>query len=375
MHEESLRAYRFIVQQKAYSMGGRLHVNIGNIYFEQEKYQDAIKHYQMALDQVAQTSQELRYKIQRNLATCHLRLFKFPEAANALAQIMENSPEPRAAINLMVCYFAMGEKDKMMTLFAEMIALRREMQVFFKPSLGSSQSNSLTLSAAIDGVNKDDDSEPNDELKIEKNKRRQFLDSKIISAAQLIAPVIAADFQSGFDWVLKSLCEGGSEDLASQLEMVKALQFMKQKHFDKAIETLKSFERKDQSLASSASTNLSFLYFLEGDYKNAESYADAAITADKLNARAVVNKGNCLAMKDDLQGAIKCFLEALGMDYSCVEAFYNLGLAHKKLGKFDIALKSFQKVTDIIGTDRDVTFQMAQLYFLGSVYLFIYLYF
>ena len=43
-----------------------------------------------------------------------------------------------------------------------------------------------------------------------------------------------------------------------------------------------------------AATNLSFIYFLEGDYQLAEKQADIAIKADRYNAKALVNKGNCL---------------------------------------------------------------------------------
>ena len=39
-----------------------------------------------------------------------------------------------------------------------------------------------------------------------------------------------------------------------------------------------------------ASSNISFLYFLEGDYKNAEEYADIAIDYDRCNAKALVSK-------------------------------------------------------------------------------------
>ena len=37
------------------------------------------------------------------------------------------------------------------------------------------------------------------------------------------------------------------------------------KEFDRAIEEFKAFERKDTYLKTRAATNLSFLYFLEGD--------------------------------------------------------------------------------------------------------------
>jgi len=38
---------------------------------------------------------------------------------------------------------------------------------------------------------------------------------------------------------------------------------LKKKNIEEAIKTLKSFEKKDQSLMARAASNISFLYFLE----------------------------------------------------------------------------------------------------------------
>ena len=46
-------------------------------------------------------------------------------------------------------------------------------------------------------------------------------------------------------------------------------------------------------------TNISFLYFLENDFKNAEKYANVATTYDRYNAKALVNSGNCSFVRND----------------------------------------------------------------------------
>jgi len=61
----------------------------------------------------------------------------------------------------------------------------------------------------------------------------------------------------------------------------------------------KSFEQRDRKLRGRAATNISFIYFLEGDFKQAEKWSELAIKADRYNARALVNKGNCLFMKEE----------------------------------------------------------------------------
>lgn len=49
--------------------------------------------------------------------------------------------------------------------------------------------------------------------------------------------------------------------LAGDLEINKAVMFLKQCHMTEAIDTLKIFE-KESKIATSAATNLSFIYFL-----------------------------------------------------------------------------------------------------------------
>ena len=54
---------------------------------------------------------------------------------------------------------------------------------------------------------------------------------------------------------------------------------------------------------SRVASNISFLYFLEKNYNEAERYVDIALNNDRYNARALVNKGNCLFMKNDFRKA------------------------------------------------------------------------
>lgn len=85
------------------------------------------------------------------------------------------------------------------------------------------------------------------------------------------------------------------------MEIHKAMQYLKQRDFESAIEVFKSFEKKDKQMMARAATNISFLYFIEKNYRNAEKYADIAIKNDRYNAKALVNKGNCLFIKEEFE--------------------------------------------------------------------------
>ena len=54
-------------------------------------------------------------------------------------------------------------------------------------------------------------------------------------------------------------------------------------------------------VASTAATNLSFLYFLQGENDQAEKYAELARETDSYNAAAFVNLGNCCLSKGDIE--------------------------------------------------------------------------
>lgn len=60
MYQEALNTYKIIVKNKQYPQGGRMRVNMGNIYFEQQNYNEAIKMYRMAMDQIPNTAKEMR---------------------------------------------------------------------------------------------------------------------------------------------------------------------------------------------------------------------------------------------------------------------------------------------------------------------------
>ena len=74
--------------------------------------------------------------------------------------------------------------------------------------------------------------------------------------------MIDISLASAYVWCIESVKNSAFAGLASELEITKALSYLKLKDFAKAIECLKLFERKDAKMASAAATNLSFLYYL-----------------------------------------------------------------------------------------------------------------
>jgi intraflagellar transport protein 88 len=102
-----------------------------------------------------------------------------------------------------------------------------------------------------------------------KEKKKEAL-HYISSAAKLVAPIIEADIVIGYDYVIEALKAANLPEVESEMEIAKSIYYIKTKEIDRAIESFKGFEKKDKIMMAMASNNISFLYFLENDFKAAE---------------------------------------------------------------------------------------------------------
>ena len=96
MHQEALNTYAIIVKNKAFAQSGRLRVNMGNIFFDQQNFSQAVKMYRMALDQIASANKIMRLKILMNIGIAFIKMSQFADAASSFEAIMEVSPDHRA---------------------------------------------------------------------------------------------------------------------------------------------------------------------------------------------------------------------------------------------------------------------------------------
>ena len=108
----------------------------------------------------------------------------------------------------------------------------------------------------------------NDSLRRLERVKKHESENHILTAAKLISPMIEDSFSAGYNWCVDTIkMSAQHSQLANDLEINKAVMFLRQKDFGSAIDTLKAFERQEGTkIASTASTNLSFLYLLQGQF-------------------------------------------------------------------------------------------------------------
>lgn len=80
LFQEALNSYTIILKNKQYPQANRLRVNMGNIYFEQKKYEQAIKMYNMALDSTTQANKDMKLRIKKNIGLSYVKQKRFGKA-------------------------------------------------------------------------------------------------------------------------------------------------------------------------------------------------------------------------------------------------------------------------------------------------------
>ncbi len=414
-------------------VAGWVRLNMGNVHYRQQRYAQAVKMYRMALDQIpASTHKATRLKVYRNLGHAFVRLGQLPEAVQAYEMVVLNpSHHPEGgvsgggeagatsglqasqggggphgpgssgsnvlaqssaffssssfgltsphvvvfgdyfhtAFNLLLCYYALGQTDKMKRAFVKMVStisspsgLEEEEEEEEEEDAADpdTDENEAGRRAAEDLR---ENAAPASDLREEMRRRRKEAAHYLLQAAKLIAPVLDAkgDWNAGYCWVVEALRRGNHDELSSQMELERGLAFLRDKQFDTAVDVLKTFEKKDPKVKALAATNLSFIYYLEGDLAQAEAYADVAIRHNRYHATALVNKANCLFQRGEVHKAKALYLEAVGVEADCLEAIFNLGLANLHLGLLNESQQAYEKLHTLIPSCPEVLYQLGHL--------------
>lgn len=96
---------------------------MGNIFFEQQKYDQAIKMYNMAIDSTMQTNKDMKLKIKKNVALAYVKQKKYGKAIEVYEDIMNDTPDFDIGFYLIVCLYALDKKDKMRTWFERLLMI------------------------------------------------------------------------------------------------------------------------------------------------------------------------------------------------------------------------------------------------------------
>ncbi|EDV99080.1 intraflagellar transport protein 88 homolog [Drosophila grimshawi] len=384
MHIEALNTYNIMTKNKMFPHVNQLKLNMGNIYFKMGMHKKAIKMYRMALDSVPNTLKQLRLKITENIGVLFVRMGQYSDAASSFEFIMSERADIRSGIHLLLCYYAMGDVDKIKSTFRSLcevqpvenerdlenenniIRLQQQAEHAEKSGTTQAQVGDTHAEVAIidanggssyEQVNETNKSSANtknryvlqalktDELAIYTKQRRNVEKRSITMIVDLISPLIEENYNDGYNWCIEVIRTSNLSWLANELELNKALVYLRQNDVNQAIEMLQMYDRKSESsMTASALTNLSFIYINLGNMEMATHCLNQLqeIGALQTSPLALVNASIVDKLNQNLSSARERLQRALQLDPTSFEANYNLGLIALQEQDFEQAEEQFE---------------------------------
>jgi len=383
LYTESLNLYNVMLQNKAIKMEVtcRLRVNMGNIYYAQKRYDSAVKMYRMALDELGDASWRLKLRIQRNIGNALIKMGELVDAMQAFESMVDGAwsssgaaGDPQSMFNLLVAYYTLGDKEKMKKGFLQLLQCSASLL-----AIGGGRSS--------------------DEYGVYLLRRwsqwRHYMKQSVQLIGRAIADKFDGDEYSGYDWFLQHLsamqqrmateCTASASDeeaaggaagatsgqqmvseIMVQVQVSKGIEYLKDNRFHDAVAMLSAL-RRDGEGRNVHHNNLAFVHFVGSEYAESAELALSAVTADRYNAAALVNRANCLLVFGSVESAKEMYLEAIGVEADCVAAIYNLGVTAKKMGHFKDALAAFKKLHKMdeatsARMDPQILFQIGHCY-------------
>ncbi len=345
--DEAKQIYNEILQQDNYYTSGiqyhRVRINLGNIYYKSNEFKKAITEWRKAVDKISKDNKELRANILRNIANAYIKLGNYNDAIDNYAESMKLFPDVKTAMNLLLCDIVANKKDQIKNVFNVML----EVTAFNERLIGAQDDNNKHI-------------DPLTEYLVMKKKENTNI---IVNIALVMTDYLEnKDPLVAFDYIIDAIKKNGLRDILNEIEMAKAMHFLKKRDVEKTITIMKSFENKNKKLISRVANNISFLYFVESDVANAEKYANLALENERYNHKALVNKGNIHFIKEDYLKSKEYYLEAIGVQSDCIEAIYNLGMVNIKMESFYEAIQAFEKLNTVVPKIPEVVYKIAKLY-------------
>ncbi|OAF65403.1 Intraflagellar transport protein 88, partial [Intoshia linei] len=303
MHQKALNIYQSIIKMKNSKNTmriGKIRMNMGNVYYKLGQYGKALKLYKMAMDQIPNGYVSIRMKILHNIGIVQVRLSNYTEASNTFENIMLEKPNFSDAANLIVCYSHLNKISNIQDTFRNMLNIDLEItESDFYRNLKEDPKKNVIYDAI-----------KNDCLSVYERKIQAEAEKCIKFTIQLISSLIDPNSNKGYEWCIQQVKSSNYREMSTDLDIDKAINFLKVEEIDKAIDILKSFE-------------------LEGDSKeefpNAIKYANIALEHDKYNPYALVNKANTTFQNGNYEQAREMYQEAINNDSTCTEALFNCG--------------------------------------------------
>ncbi|KAI6203458.1 hypothetical protein M3Y94_00559000 [Aphelenchoides besseyi] len=273
---EALGIYEIIMKEEQFKNAQRLKVNIGNIYFRKRDFAQAVN-----------------TRILGNIGVALVKLGRYEDAMAAFEECLETSGgDYGAALNLILAAYCLEDTDKMREAFQRLVDI---------PTM----------------ISTSDDTESDILV--------------VLTNSDLFETMGRTSFAEGYAWCVTSIKQSVYATLATELEMNKAVDMLKQGQLDNATETLNAFIKE-------------------------------ALQVEPSCIQAIYNIGLVSRKIDDWESAKNSFYKLNNMLINNVQVLTQLALLYEENKEYEQARDFYNQASTLAPTDPAIQSKLANLY-------------
>ena len=263
--DDAIEIYESLTKQKKFkAYVAQIRISMGNLYSVEGNHAQAIRMYRMALDQTSRNEKEMKRKLMLSIGISFVHLGKLNDATKSFEDAVELKSDSSSFFNLLSSYVKVGDEEKSKQTLFRMISATRKIQCH-----ENEKGDKNMFDKDFDNcTNRNDDNI-----------------ALLHDAARLVAKISIEEdcWVDNFLWVHDQLYQKFPQ-IAFRIEIERSMEHLKRGEYQAAVKIFKTYENENLQSTAMVATNLSFIYFHEGNYTTADDYADIALTSNKYNS-------------------------------------------------------------------------------------------
>ena len=165
---------------------------------------------------------------------------QYAEATQAYESIVQDRPNYRSCLNLLLCYHTLGQREKTRRAFIDLLKIPyQNPEDDYQLTVDNKHANLVHEAIHDDRLRQ---FERKRSIQLDGNSscdyrdsffRRRFAEHVVVTAAKIVGNNSDGDFVNGYEWCIEQVRNSSYLELASGLEIQKAIAYLRNDNFSK----------------------------------------------------------------------------------------------------------------------------------------------
>ena len=217
--DDAVFHYEKVVKDRDFQYPFIVYLELGNLFFKQQKYSEAVKRYEAGINHLKADANRLKARFHHCCGVSLIRMGQFHQALSHFSSAMKFDLNIKSGFNLVLCHSILSPVDELRESFKRMLTV--------KPS------TTITDLSESDILG--------NQLHVERREQLRL----IMLAARLVSQKSKDNWEEGYEFVLKLLKTSKFPEASGEFEISYSLAHLNHRNAEKAIDMLRQIRKKN----------------------------------------------------------------------------------------------------------------------------------